>query len=104
MNTNLDFYVNLIIISISIYFIYNLLKSNKIVEGFSYNTCINKGFSKEFCVQTPTSQFGPNTCLCDNGTIGYKMVGYGGECVCNMPNFRPIYTPVYSPQSAAALF
>ena len=40
-----------------------LFFSNSVVrEGFSskYIDCINSGFSKEFCVQTPTSVIGPD--------------------------------------------
>lgn len=106
MNRDLHFYINLIILTLAIYFVLRLLNPTKknVIEGFDYATCIGKGYSKEFCVQSPTSQFGPNSCLCDNGTIGYRLLGYGGECVCNMPNFYPRYQPVYSPESASAFF
>lgn len=56
------------------------------IEGFntmpSYQTCINNGYTKEFCSQTPTSMFGPNTCLCNNGSMGYLLPGFRGRCVC----------------------
>lgn len=59
------------------------LKSSK--EGFSsprFNNCRAQGFSKEFCVQTPTSAYGPSSCLCDDGKLGRIVPGFGGECVC----------------------
>lgn len=54
------------------------------IENFtpSYQHCINKGYTKEFCSQTPTSFSGPTTCLCNNGTLGYLLPGFKGNCVC----------------------
>ena len=65
----------------------NLIFNNTIVEGFSYNECISNGYSKEFCVQTPTSVFGPNVCQCDDGRIGQILPGFRGECICNNINY-----------------
>ena len=66
----------------------NLINA-KNCEGFdnesSYNSCINKGFTKEFCLQTPNS-ISPGTCRCDNGSIGYYLPGFGGECMCGYYN------------------
>lgn len=63
------------------YFIFN---KNKITESFqSYQDCINSGYTKEFCVQTPTSIFGPNVCKCDDGSLGRILPGFRGECVCD---------------------
>lgn len=62
-------------------------------EGFSnqnsveYNSCISKGFSKEFCVETPTLRYGPNACQCDDGSTGYYAPGFRGECVCGGSSF-----------------
>jgi hypothetical protein len=56
-------------------------------EGFqTYQQCIDSGFTKEFCVQTPSSVFGlgPGTCMCDDGTIGRYLPGFRGQCVCGM--------------------
>lgn len=57
---------------------------SSIREGFSsnYNSCIAKGYTKSFCVQTPTSTYGPSSCLCDDGKLGRIIPGFGGECVC----------------------
>ena len=41
-------------------------------EGFSYTDCRNKGFTSEFCVQTPIATSGVGTCLCDDGTYKTK--------------------------------
>ena len=63
----------------------------KIKEGFqggSYNECINKGFTKEFCVQTPVSVLGPGYCLCRNGLLGFRQPGFQGRCVCADDNVQ----------------
>jgi hypothetical protein len=65
----------------------NLVFNNTIVEGFSYNECRGQGYSKEFCVQTPISVFGPNVCQCDDGRIGQILPGFRGECICNNINY-----------------
>jgi hypothetical protein len=49
----------------------------------SYQECIDKGYTKEFCLQTPSSVFGPSSCLCNNGSMGYLLPGFRGHCVCN---------------------
>ena len=59
-----------------------VLLNYKCLEGFSYNSCRQKGFSKEFCVTTPIAAYSTGTCLCDNGLIGLQMPGFMGECVC----------------------
>jgi len=51
--------------------------------GGGYHHCINSGYSKEFCLQTPTSVLGPNGCLCHDGSFGYLAPGFRGYCVCN---------------------
>jgi len=54
------------------------------IEGFTtYNDCLARGFTKDFCVQTPVSALGPGGCLCDDGSIGYTIPGFRGECVCD---------------------
>lgn len=62
-------------------------EKNKTVENFtgemSYNDCIGKGYSKEFCVQTPTSVLGPSGCMCPNGSLGRRLPGFRGRCVCD---------------------
>ncbi len=60
-------------------------------EGFSYTDCRNKGFTSEFCVQTPIATAGVGTCLCEDGTIGLQMPGFGGDCVCGIALGNPLY-------------
>lgn len=55
-------------------------------EGFTFNQCRNLGYSKEFCVQSPTGFIGPSGCLCPDGTIGKILPGFRGKCVCSYPN------------------
>jgi len=57
-------------------------------EGYhDYNECINNGFSKAFCIQTPWSLSNwMNTglaCLCENGSRGSYLPGFGGTCICD---------------------
>jgi len=54
-------------------------------EGFNYNSCRAQGFSKEFCVTTPTGAMGAGTCMCSDGRVGMQLPGFYGECVCQYP-------------------
>ena len=53
-------------------------------ETFSnFKQCRARGFSKEFCIQTPAGvSFPDGPCLCSDGQPGRYMPGYQGECVC----------------------
>ena len=63
------------------FFTINVCKSH---EGFmSYNQCLASGYTKEFCVQTPVSVFGPAGCMCPDGSIGMIHPGLRGECLCS---------------------
>lgn len=70
------------IVIVVVYFNFNTTKRQ---EGFSnsgsYNRCINSGYTKEFCVQTPTSVLGPSGCLTPDGRVGYRLPGFRGRCV-----------------------
>lgn len=60
--------------------LYNLSRT----EGFqTYNQCRGLGYSKEFCVQTPTSVFGPAGCMCPDGSMGFIFPGLRGQCLCS---------------------
>jgi hypothetical protein len=51
-------------------------------EGFqshAFASCVNGGFSKEFCLQNPPM---PGQCQCRNGAIGTFQPGFKGKCVC----------------------
>lgn len=77
----------LIILTIILFLIYgiNIIKK-KSHENFKsnndYSSCIEKGFTKEFCIQNPSANFYPGTCICENGDIGYYIPGFAGRCVC----------------------
>ena len=52
-------------------------------EGFqshAFASCLNGGFSKEFCLQNPPM---PGQCQCRNGAMGTFQSGFKGRCVCN---------------------
>jgi hypothetical protein len=56
-------------------------------EGFqTYQQCRNLGYSKEFCVQTPVSVFGPAGCMCPDGRMGATYPGLRGGCLCTTMN------------------
>lgn len=65
----------------------------KCEEGFtgSFAECRSRGFTTEFCVKTPAATWGVGTCLCENGSIGLQMPGFGGQCVCQHALANPIY-------------
>lgn len=57
----------------------SLIPSNSKKEGFqshAYASCVNGGFSKEFCLQNPSM---PGQCQCRNGAMGT----FQGRCVCD---------------------
>ena len=49
----------------------------------TYQACRAQGYSKEFCVQSPSD---PGSCICGDGRRGKYLVGYRGECVCDDHN------------------
>ena len=58
----------------------SLIPSKK--EGFqshAFASCVNGGFSKEFCLQNPPM---PGQCQCRNGAVGMFQPGFKGRCVC----------------------
>jgi len=75
-------YIYLTLLSIVV--ILFLCKREKITEGLtSYARCRGKGFTKAFCVQTPTLYWGPNSCKCADGSMGIMHPGLRGECLCS---------------------
>lgn len=85
----MNFFSAALIVLLSIIII-NLL-NKKHCEGFNsgskdYKSCIEKGFTKEFCLQTPSAAFFPGTCKCENGSIGHYIPGFKGECMCGYYN------------------
>lgn len=79
------FVIILLISTVVFNSIYKQYKQGKI-ETFTpfFQHCINSGYSKEFCSQTPTSVLGPAGCLCHDGSVGYIAPGFGDRCVCNI--------------------
>ena len=64
--------------------IFSLTMPCKYTEGFSgsFADCKSKGFTSEFCVQTPISVLGPGQCRCNDGNIGQYLPGFGSQCMC----------------------
>lgn len=65
------------------YFVVERVWKNR--EGFqTYQECIDAGYTKSFCVQTPSSvpALGPGSCVCADGRLGRYLPGFRGECVC----------------------
>ena len=61
-------------------------------EGFGnynnnrqYRRCRGRGYSKEFCLTNPQS---PATCLCKDGSVGQRLLGFKGDCVCGSNYFQ----------------
>ena len=79
-NTNLIYFL----LFIGIFYIIYILFFNKVRENLtSFSECRAKGYSKEFCLQTPTLYWGPQSCVCEDGTIGVIHPGLRGQCLCS---------------------
>lgn len=79
------YHSHIIILFLFIIILFSFLYKNKITEGFQtsqFDSCRSKGYSKEFCLQTPSSAYGPSSCLCEDGQLGRFIPGFGGKCVC----------------------
>ena len=69
------------LVSITVFF---YLAYSKVDEGFrNYAECRRDGYTKEFCLQTPTSIWGPAGCMCPDGSRGIIHPGLRGECLCS---------------------
>ena len=91
---NLFTLFNLFLIIIGVLFfqivfdnISNYNKENFTSSIPTYQKCINSGYSKEFCIQTPTSVLGPAGCLCRDGSVGRIIPGFRGKCFCGNDYF-----------------
>jgi hypothetical protein len=63
---------------------FNMINKNNNIEGLtSFSECRAKGYTKEFCLQTPTLYWGPQSCMCEDGSIGVVHPGFRGECLCS---------------------
>ena len=74
-----------------IIFLSLITKSSKESFTGSFADCRAKGFTTEFCVQTPIAAMGVGTCLCDDGNLGLQMPGFMGKCVCQQALANPLY-------------
>lgn len=84
-------YITYIILTAIIIFTVSLYYTNQ-KEGFqTYEQCRNLGYSKEFCVQTPSSIFGPAGCVCPDGSYGRIYPGLRGQCLCGGINNHYIF-------------
>ena len=54
----------------------------------TYQACRAQGYSKEFCVQSPSD---PGSCICGDGRRGKYLVGYRGKCVCDDQAYQLSY-------------
>lgn len=55
------------------------------IESFSsrsYRRCRHKGYTKQFCLQTPFTNMNTDTCMCENGNVGRRLPGFRGKCIC----------------------
>ena len=53
------------------------------LEGFTtFDECRQKGYTSEFCVQTPVAFGGPASCQCLDGSLGIIAPGWRGACLC----------------------
>tara|TARA_Y100000590_G_C15433330_1_gene906054 strand:+ start:104 stop:604 length:501 start_codon:yes stop_codon:yes gene_type:complete len=76
---------NIILISILALSVILLSLRSNTVELFlpSYDHCIKSGYTKAFCSQGPYSQMWPGQCVCGDGSIGNRLPGFMGRCICD---------------------
>ena len=76
-------YLLLLSIVLVAYLYFNRKQNETFMNVPTYDECRDQGYSKEFCVQTPTLYFGPAGCLCPDGSQGIIHPGLRGECLCS---------------------
>lgn len=59
--------------------------------SLDFINCRSKGYTKEFCIQTPYAYMDVNTCMCSNGELGRRLPGFHGKCICNRFYYGPNY-------------
>ncbi len=72
-----------------IFFVMLSLCQQPTIEGFSYATCRNKGFTPGFCVATPVAGSANGICSCADGSVGITMKGTGARCICGKAISEP---------------
>lgn len=70
-----------------LYVLYRMFLMNYAEPFQTYDQCRNLGYSKSFCVQTPTSVFGPAGCMCPDGSMGQVYPGLRGGCMCHNSHY-----------------
>jgi len=89
---NIERLLILIIFFVMAYNTYNIY-NKQIVEGYqSFTDCLNQGYPKDFCIQTPVqSVISDSYCNCVNGQLGtYK---HDNQCYCYpFDPLQPYYT------------
>ena len=69
------------------FILFSLIPNSK--EGFlgiqlpSFKKCRSKGYTKEFCLQTPLAWGQPGMCQCQDGSLGQILPGFRGRCICD---------------------
>ena len=82
------YYIFLIIIVV-ILVLYYLIKNKYInTEPFvdthnRYLACREKGYSKQYCLQSPYSRYPMFQCTCKNGLLGQRLPGIKQRCSCD---------------------
>ena len=72
----------LIFIGLSGFLVFQAFFTRQETFASSFKSCRNKGYTKEFCLQTPTANFGPSACTCLDGRLGGYLPGFRGQCIC----------------------
>ena len=78
----------IIFILLIIFFVNYIVYPSNIVEGFeSLTNCINQGYPKDWCMQTPLqSVLSSGSCYCGNRQLGT----YQSDGKCHCPYINPI--------------
>ena len=48
-------------------------------DSVDYSACLADGYTRSYCQQ----QISADSCLCSNGSVGKRLPGYRGACVCD---------------------
>ena len=83
--------ISMIVVSFTIVIITFLIFKNTITEKFTgqrrhYLKCRAKGYTKEFCLQSPYSRYPMFQCTCRNGLLGQRLPGIRRRCSCDYLN------------------
>ena len=68
---------------ISLFLFKGQITENFIDTRYRYLKCINKGYTKAFCLQSPYARYPMFQCTCRNGLLGQRLPGIGRRCSCD---------------------